>query len=335
MPKKNEVALVGESFALQAGGSTLNPELTEEINKDDMKGYESSQETLPIVSIQQKPAVDEQGRQIHEAGGFKIYDQISASNNQRIANIDGEKGLLITIMADQKSKVYWEKVGDEKPKCKSLDNITGLGDPGGPCDLCEFSQFTTERPKCSQQINLLSWDHNLKTPYVLRLGRSALTPYKLFKGTIKREYKDQAPLFAFIVAITTQFQPKPEPHYIPIFSVVGQTPLDLFRKLRDIRSESVTRFDKTIDVEPDDAIPDSAIAPSTDRLIAEHTQPELMAMANDKILKFYGDDVRGMDNFLAEMIGKAIITSGDLSLANKEQLADLIVELWVMEGQTG
>lgn len=339
MTDKNEkaVALVGESFVLTTGTLELNADLAEEVEDQDMTGYESSRKTLPIVKIQQKPVTNDAGTILFEAGGFKIYDRIAVANDKKIANIDGKRGLFVTILGDQRSRIYWEKMGDEKPRCKSLDYITGIGDPGGLCIQCPLKDPDEKgEKKCKQQMNLLARDHNLQTCYVIQFTPSGLAPYDLFKGLISQQAKSKRiPLFALRVAITTKFvKAEKGDHYIPVFTMIDQTPLPLFQELRKIRAESVTKFEETIDIE-EEVIPDSALPLSKQQLIIDFDLPQLKAQANDRLMGMFGDDLDAGNRFLADMVNQGILSDGDLSLANKEQLAGCIEELWIMEGQRG
>ena len=53
--------------------------------------------------------------------------------------------LVGIILAARDSKQYWHKRADDggssPPDCVSTDLINGVGDPGGPCQVCAFNQF--------------------------------------------------------------------------------------------------------------------------------------------------------------------------------------------------
>lgn len=254
---ENLPAVKTESFALSGvGDSTLNlpAEFEGEIDKSDFEGYETARETLPIASIRQKELKDEKtGRTKQPAGGFKIYDPVAKAGEIEIADVDGDRGLSLTILADQTSRSMWEAGNFDRPNCRSNDGITGVGNPGGSCAVCSLAQWNgTERPLCTQMSNLLVFDHALQTCYVLRLGRSGIRPYNTFKSLLKRQAK-LTPVHALKIRVTTRYESEPAPYYTPCFQIEGQVSLEMFRTLKGIRQENAVRLIKTAEVDaPDD-----------------------------------------------------------------------------------
>ena len=51
--------------------------------------------------------------------------------------------IMGAIMFRQITRAYWpgEFEGSQRPACSSFDAITGIGEPGGLCAPCEFSQW--------------------------------------------------------------------------------------------------------------------------------------------------------------------------------------------------
>lgn len=254
----NLPALRSETFDLTVnGGIQLDPALAAAIDNNDYTGFETPRESLPICSIRQKPLIDKSsGKTIENGGGFKVYDAVSKGADLHIADVDGEKGLLITVMLDQSTRTYWASMNDPKPACKSFDGLNGTGKPGGSCALCPLSQFHDDkRPECSSEMNLLVWDHHMGSSYVLRLGRSAIKPYNLFKTMVKRSGNGNTiPLHALMVRVTTKYESDPAPHYTPTFEIEGQAPVDLFLKLKAMRQEmkSIMQATSRIDTHDDE-----------------------------------------------------------------------------------
>ena len=232
---------------------TIDPELQKEMSKEDGEGFETATGFIPIVSIRQKDLIkaDDKGKKktIFEAGGFKMYDSVSAEMNQQIADVD-DGGLTLTFLLDRTGRVFFEKLTDDKPKCRSNDGVIGNGTPGGDCAKCPLSQFHDNgtRPKCQQLINILVFDHALKACYLLRFGPSALKPYGSFKELIRRS---GYPVHAAVVKVTTSFVAEPAAHYIPVFEIVnslGGEYIDIFKEMKQFRGSLKGVFGRTVEV---------------------------------------------------------------------------------------
>jgi hypothetical protein len=253
--KQKKDLVVREDFAL-AVDLGIDPEAAALITADDMEGYESIESRIPIVRIRQKEVKDEKGRVLLPAGGFMIYDRTAKANNITIPDVDGQVGLTLSILKDQRSRVFWENVDDARPKCKSLNAHTGEGDPGGACASCPLSKFdnkTNARPKCSMNWNMLVYDHGTKDAYVLNLGPSGISPYETFKDLIVRtasKMKMSVPLHLLKVNVTTLYKTEPQPHFIPVFTRGGGNDKDTFELLQAFRGAvQMQRVDTTEAVE--------------------------------------------------------------------------------------
>ena len=111
MKQKNNLPAVKlESFDLTAGnesGIVLDPALQEAVDKSDYEGYDANRESLPIVSIRQKPLVDEKsGTTLFEPGGFRVYDAVTAGTGGVIPDV---KELDLTVISDRPARVYFPK----------------------------------------------------------------------------------------------------------------------------------------------------------------------------------------------------------------------------------
>jgi hypothetical protein len=253
--KQKKDLVVKEDFALSVDLG-IDPEAAALITAEDMEGYESIESRIPIVRIRQKEVKDEQGRILLPAGGFSIYDKTAKANNITIPDVDGQTGLLLSILKDQRARVYWKDVNDARPMCKSLNGHTGDGDPGGACASCPLSKFdnkTNTRPKCSANWNLLVFDHSSNGSYVLNLGPSGISPYETFKDLIERtarKMKMSVPLHLLKIKVTTMYKTEPQPHFIPVFTRVGGNDATVFEVLQALRAEiQMQRVDTTEAVE--------------------------------------------------------------------------------------
>jgi hypothetical protein len=71
----------------------------------------------------------------------------SGSTTFEVPSLEGDvpmKSLAGIIVEKQEQRAYWEEEfegGNEPPQCSSLDCTTGIGDPGGNCDECPYSQW--------------------------------------------------------------------------------------------------------------------------------------------------------------------------------------------------
>lgn len=257
-------------FALTtATGLQLPAEIAAELSETDLQGYEAPTDTLPIVSIRQKELRGENGKILFPAGGFMMYDRIAEAEGTQIKDVDGEVGLAVTILGDQTSRVYFQSMESKKPDCRSLDGITGQGTPGGNCAMCSLNQWSNgDRPKCTEQRNLLVYDHNVQGCYVLRLGRSGLSPYNLFKGLLKRT-GIRVP-HVLKVRVSSAYNAEPAPHFVPVFDIQSAFSADelaLLKKMQSLRTEMGVKLAKTVAVDTVDEehpVSESNLTPGAD-----------------------------------------------------------------------
>jgi len=235
------VAEVDKRFQLPA-------ELREAVTDEDFEGYEDEGQCLPIVSIRQRDLKDDKGKLRYASGGFKIYDPVTDGNQP--ADVPGDVGLVVTLLADQNSRVYFADVNDDKPKCISADGLNGVGAPGGVCADCQFAQIVDgRRGKCSAQKNVLVRDYKGGGVYVFRLGPSGLTPYRHLKNMFGRMKTAPATMK---VKILSFFKDKPQPHYVPEFHVLEPVEVAVFKEIKALREQLRPSFKKTIDLQDKD-----------------------------------------------------------------------------------
>ena len=83
---------------------------------------------------------------------------------------------------------YDPKVEDSKPDCFSDDGTTGIGEPGGPCASCEFSQWGSGRDgagqACTQFNKVLIAPLEGGFPFILRLPPTSLRPFRDYRNLL-------------------------------------------------------------------------------------------------------------------------------------------------------
>lgn len=100
-----------------------------------------------------------------------------------IPTLDGRgeaiKELQVIIVAAQDVRAYYATAydgGNNPPDCYSLDCKFGVGDPGGPCEACPWSQFGTGKDAngnptnaqaCSQKKMMLCIREDSTLPFVI------------------------------------------------------------------------------------------------------------------------------------------------------------------------
>ena len=278
--KKNEENLPAKieagKFDLSVPGQDLSgfdvsTEMAAEMDDTDKEGYAELQNAFSIVSIRQKDLLADDGRtKLELAGGFKIYDPVLGAD-ATVPDIPGDQGLLVTVLGDMDGRVYFaEGAGKgDQPLCRSMDNKTGVGAPGGHCLGCPLGQFTIGEdrskvaPKCRQQMNSFVWDHISERAYVIRFGPSGLGPYNKFGLKLERiaaEKKQRIFKHNSLVKITTSYKAEPFAHFIPDFVPQSILALETFRELKALRIAYVENFkataailtgDEGVDLDPD------------------------------------------------------------------------------------
>jgi hypothetical protein len=253
----------GQAFAVATAKIVIDPAMAAEITEEDFVGYEDDGQAFPIVTIRQQDDKDERGRLMSSAGGFKMYDPVAATNEIAIPDVPAETGLLLTVLADQSSRVYFPNMGDPVA-CRSNDGLTGQGKPGGTCAACNLNKLSPyyegASTTCKAQKNLLAYDHVGKRAFVLRLNPSALTIWKNFKAIFKQQ---SLPLSAVVIQVHTKYVADDKgKYYIPVFNIAGVLPIETFKELREIKNAAKPSLDKTVEIVVDDETANRAVPTS-------------------------------------------------------------------------
>ena len=255
-----ELVVVNNTFAiLESKNSlpTIDLELQKELTEADKSGFETESGLIPIVSIRQKDLKNKEGKVLFPAGGFKMFDSVSDSIGQMIADVDGTVGLTLTFLLDQTSRVYFGKDTVDKPRCKSNNGKIGVGNPGGHCIECPFAQWINgDPPICKQNMIALVYDYAMKNCYTFRFHPSGLKLYGCFKESIRR---DKHPIHSIVVKLTTKYQKTKWEFYVPQFDIIndlGGKNIDLFRTMKKFREELEPVFHKTVEVAVEEEKPE-------------------------------------------------------------------------------
>ena len=143
------------------------PEEVHEILRANLGGQELSPFDLPKVKI---PG----------AGG----------TTWEVPSVDGdraEKELEGIVIHFKLIRSYWpgEFKGSEPPQCSSTDSRIGVGDPGGVCEICPFSQFGSDKTgrgqACKQMEQWFVLPENTLLPLVVTLPPMSLSPARKYR----------------------------------------------------------------------------------------------------------------------------------------------------------
>jgi hypothetical protein len=109
-----------------------------------------------------------------------------------VPSIDGPQALKVlegVVVLTKNVRAYWptaleEGSGSDPPQCVSGDAIIGVGDPGGACETCPYSQFGSHRDgrgqACKQMRQLFLLTEQSMLPVVLTLSPTSLAPARKF-----------------------------------------------------------------------------------------------------------------------------------------------------------
>ena len=222
-----------------------------QLSDDDFGGHEEHEAPLyPYLSIRQKmPREDKKAE--WKIGGFKI------SNHPSGDVPDINPPIQFVILFWSKVRVYFPE-GAEEPYCKSIDGKIGSTQCAetamGNCLKCLYSQWTDGKAgECKEGRNLYVF-HPEIGPAIVRLGPSALKPWRAFANLMQALKVDttkgrvEAPLHLSIIEVseTTKLsRPGLDPYYVPVFKHAGFIQdADMLATIRAARGQRGT-YDET------------------------------------------------------------------------------------------
>lgn len=182
---------------------------------EGFEGLESDMLQIPRIKLLQalSPEVLEHGL---TAGSF-----CNSVTSELIGNANkGKEGtsLIVTpIMIAPRSRILFRDLKDGAGVlCKSVDGKYGIGEPGGHCRNCKFSQWTDkEPPECIELLNIFVTidGSDLPIPLVLSFGKTNIKAGKQFINLIA--LKQQSP-WNFKYRLTSKFTEKDEYRYFTL-----------------------------------------------------------------------------------------------------------------------
>ena len=116
----NQIAVISNAAQYPA---LVNPQNAIDILRSNLGGEKISEFDLQQIKI--------------PTGGGLSWTIPSVSGERTSPSVEG------IIVAVAPRRAYWESsdLSGNPPDCASRDLITGRGNPGGACELCEFAQF--------------------------------------------------------------------------------------------------------------------------------------------------------------------------------------------------
>ncbi len=224
-----------------------------DIKPEDTKGYNHEEPVLVYVKIRHKDLKGTDGRTVERtAGSFAFSDDRPDA-----------KSLTGAFIGSRRGRVYFEKLEDSQPTCKSIDCQSGShlreADRYGECTSCILGQFADgSTPKCREIRNLffveIGRNDKASDGYVLTLGPSGLRPWRIHDNAVLRLARksnpgiEAAPHHLVKVKVDTEHKDKPAPHFVPVFEIgdiAGKNLADVLRKQREVEEERMEQAHRT------------------------------------------------------------------------------------------
>lgn len=132
------------------------------------------------------------GEKLTEFDLERIKMPSGGGNFWEVPSIDGPQPVKVlegVVVLTKNVRAYWpialeEGSGSDPPQCVSADAIFGVGDPGGSCETCPYSQFGSHRDgrgqACKQMRQLFMLTEASMLPVVLTLSPTSLAPARKF-----------------------------------------------------------------------------------------------------------------------------------------------------------
>lgn len=248
--KKNLPAIPSnhKSFQLMTANAPdleIDSKLAKQFNADDFGGYSETRDSLPIVTVRQKDVKDDKGNIEIPAGNFRMRDSVF----DKTIDVDGQIGLVVAMLGDSPSRVFFRGLEDKQPACKSTDALKGDGDPGGVCSECKLNRFHPEndgKTICKEGRMILVYDFHHNGCYLLQFGPSGIKTYDGYKKMIRLLYP-KVPFYMVKTRVVLEYELLPAPHYKPAFTPTEVGDMAVFEMLKEFRKQSKGLFAATID----------------------------------------------------------------------------------------
>jgi len=155
-----------------------------------ISGGQDEEHQFPVLYAETDPSLreaqdnlGENGVSITELPRIKVPSgEVLQWMIQTLDGVEMQKEIECLILAWKVSRAYWPKPlnegGKKIPDCTSKDGFTGVGNPGGACADCPFSQFGSAAKghgqACKQLRRLLLIPPGEILPYILTVPPTSL-----------------------------------------------------------------------------------------------------------------------------------------------------------------
>ena len=165
MTKSKEVATVEEpKYPIAVPGSDVAAALAENLGGESLSAFDLQRVKIPSGGITSWVIDDIDGEEIAKTfNGIIVFHKLARS--------------------------YWSEDIDDggsgnPPDCSSSDCVTGIGEPGGECETCEYAQFGSahkgEGQACKMMRQLFVVREGELLPLVLNVAPSSLKQIKSY-----------------------------------------------------------------------------------------------------------------------------------------------------------
>lgn len=196
----------------------------------DWEGF-FEQPTVTYCQIRQKDLLNDKGAVEAGKGTFKFNDPEKMD----------VKELNVIVLLSSPARVWFDKIGDTMPKCKSANGFHSLD--GKDCLGCVHSFWKEGKtPECRELRHLLVVDPAQKPPepFIVVITGSGLKPWKEYYSYLRR--KVQLPPYAFVTRVTNQFETVPAPYFSPVFDATAVLEKKDILQIKKQREQTMAQF---------------------------------------------------------------------------------------------
>lgn len=239
---------------------------TDLITDDD---FNAPKEPPPLryLCIRQKELRGDGGKIIREPGKFRTgaIDDVTFEDREE---------LQLSILAFVNNRVYFEKMTDREPTCKSIDMIHGSRPREGNrygvcldingqagCSLALWGSKIGGGQACRENRKLFAFDWGTEKPMVLTVGVSSLSTWAKYceyvddQARVLRRKDGSIPFthHLMMVPVTTQYKAEPAGHFIVKFGDPIALPGDIQERMAKLRKEAMAKFNTFVETYKEEA----------------------------------------------------------------------------------
>lgn len=225
--------------------------------------YDDGGKEAPVVrylQVRQKDLKGDDGKVVREAGPFRTGKVTDLAYEDR-------RDLNITVLVFRPNRVYFEKLGDAKPACRSMDMVRGSrereGNKYGLCASCWLAQWGSAeggRQACREVRKIYGFDWATEKPVVLTLGPSSLKPWMVYNdyvdsaaAPLRRNGKIPFIHHLMMVRVETEYRAEPAGHYVVKFGEPVPLPMDVQEQMARFRQMAASKFQAAIEAREEEA----------------------------------------------------------------------------------